>query len=278
MINEKWLEMLPPLTLPPSYSPDNLRVLDLGYCSRITDEAIAGIVSCAPKIQTLVLSGCTKLTDNAIESVCKLSHLDVLALAHVDRITDAAIVKLGRWCPRLRSVDLACALSTSYILKAYHYRLILLVCSKLTDMSVLELAGLPYLRRLNLVQVRKITDNALFFIAEHTATMERLHLSHCANLSLDAVHLLMKELERLQHITLTGVPALYRPGIKRFSEPPPPVCQTKAFIDKEKLTPGLRILPGMPVLFKFSLEIESERSAVSSTRKNTDNVRPRSGI
>lgn len=39
-LDEKWLEQLPPLTLPPSYSHENLRVLDLSYCSRITDQVI----------------------------------------------------------------------------------------------------------------------------------------------------------------------------------------------------------------------------------------------
>jgi F-box and leucine-rich repeat protein GRR1 len=101
--------ILPPLMLPPSYSHVNLRVLDLGFCSRITDEAVAGIVMCAPKIQTLILSGCTKLTNDAVDSVCNLGiHLDVLALAYVSNITDPAVVRLVWSCPRLRSVDLAC--------------------------------------------------------------------------------------------------------------------------------------------------------------------------
>lgn len=38
LVDDKWLEQLPPLTLPPSYSHENLRVLDLAYCSRITDK------------------------------------------------------------------------------------------------------------------------------------------------------------------------------------------------------------------------------------------------
>jgi F-box and leucine-rich repeat protein GRR1 len=100
---------------------------------------------------------------------------------------------------------------------------LLLVCDKLTDMSVLELAGLPYLMRLNLVNVHHATDNAIFFIAEHTASMESLHLSHCPNISLDAIHLLTKKLGLLRRLTATEIPALCRPGTERFSENPPPV-------------------------------------------------------
>lgn len=111
---------------------------------------------------------------------------------------------------------------------------IFIVCSNLTDMAVLELAGLPHLRRLSLVGLRKITDNAVFFIAEHTATMERLHLSYCEAISLDAVHLVTKKLARLQHFTVTGIPALSRPGVARFSERPPAVSfsfVTESFAD-----------------------------------------------
>lgn len=90
-------------------------------------------------------------------------------------------------------------------------------------MSVLELAGLPHLRRLNLFRVRRITDNAVFFIAEHTTGLERLNLSYCDGLSLDAIHLLMQKLGRLQRLTVTGVSSLERLGIKRFSDRCPAV-------------------------------------------------------
>lgn len=90
-------------------------------------------------------------------------------------------------------------------------------------MSVLELAGLPHLRRLNLFRVPRITDNAVFFLAEHTSTLERLNVSHCDGLSLDAIHLLINKLGRLQRLAVTGIPSLERPGIKRFSDRPPTV-------------------------------------------------------
>lgn len=100
---------LPPLILPPAYSPDNLRVLDLGYCTKITDDAIAGIVSNATKIQTLTISGCAHLTDKTMESICMLGeNLEVLTMARVSKITDTGVVRLVRACTRLRSVDVNC--------------------------------------------------------------------------------------------------------------------------------------------------------------------------
>lgn len=90
-------------------------------------------------------------------------------------------------------------------------------------MSVFELAGLSSLRRLSLVRVHKLTDLAIFALAEYAPSLERLHLSYCDHLSLDAVHLLLKKLDRLQHLTATGIPSFKRKGVHRFSERPPSV-------------------------------------------------------
>lgn len=90
-------------------------------------------------------------------------------------------------------------------------------------MSVFELAGLQALRRLSLVRVHKLTDIGIFALAEHALGLERLHMDYCDKLSLDAVHLLLKSLEQLQHLTVTGIPAFKRKGIRRFSDAPPSV-------------------------------------------------------
>ncbi|KAJ7638990.1 hypothetical protein FB45DRAFT_827665 [Roridomyces roridus] len=196
-----WLDELPPLII--RHKADNLRILDLSFINGITDAAIEGIVSHAPKIQHLQLSGCKLLTDRALESICKLGHhLDVLMLAHVGEITDRGVVKLARACTNLRCVDVG-------------------FCRRLTDMSVFCLAELRGIRRLSLVRVHKMTDIALFALAEHALDLERLNLSYCDRLTLDAVHLLVKRLVRLQHLSATGIPSLKRKGVQRFSDTPP---------------------------------------------------------
>ncbi|KAF8639875.1 hypothetical protein AX17_001129 [Amanita inopinata Kibby_2008] len=199
---QTWLEQLPPLIL--RYNAENLRTLDLSYC-KISDDGIGGIVSHAPRIQTLILTGCEKLTDRALESICKLGdHLDVLIMAHVSEITDAAVIKLARSCSKLRCVDVA-------------------FCDNLTDMSVFELASLSGLRRLSLIRLHKVTDIAIYTLAEQAAELERLNLSYCYHISLDAVHMLLQRLGRLQQVSLTGVPSFQREGVERFSEQPPAV-------------------------------------------------------
>lgn len=102
----------PPLVL--SRTLDHLRMLDITGCALITDDAVEGIISHAPKIRNLVLSKCSQLTDRAVESVCLLGkHLHYLHLGHAIHITDRAIKSLARCCTRLRYVDFASEASST---------------------------------------------------------------------------------------------------------------------------------------------------------------------
>jgi len=113
---------LPPSDLPPlrlSRPLEHLRMLDLTSCSKITDDAVEGIVSASPRLRNLVLSKCGQLTDRAIESICLLGkHLHYLHLGHASSITDRSVKTLARSCTRLRYIDLAseCLLSIIVIL------------------------------------------------------------------------------------------------------------------------------------------------------------------
>ncbi|KAF8842703.1 RNI-like protein [Paxillus ammoniavirescens] len=227
-----WLDELPPLIL--RHTAVDLRVLDLSYCTKLTDDGIEGVIVHAPSLHTLSLAGCTNLTDRTVVNICKLGvQLGTLTLAHVSQITDGAIVQLARSCLQLRSLDLA-------------------FCRLLTDMSVFELAALRHLHRLVLVRVPKLTDNAIYFLGDHARSLERLHLSYCDRISLKALHHLLRHTPKLDHLTATGVPAARRTGLRRFSDPPPGtmdpdqksvfrvfsgknVAALRKFLDKEKL-------------------------------------------
>jgi F-box and leucine-rich repeat protein GRR1 len=97
------------------------------------------------------------------------------------------------------------------------------VCRNLTDMSVFCLAELRGIRRLSLVRVHKLTDMAVFALAEHAVDLERLNLSYCDRLTLEATHLLLKRLVRLQNLSATGIPSFKRKGVHRFSDAAPAV-------------------------------------------------------
>lgn len=69
-------------------------------------------------------------------------------------------------------------------------------------------------------QVSNLTDQAIFALAERT-TLERIHLSYCENVSVSAVQFLLSRLSRLNHLSLTGVPAFRRADLQHFCRPPP---------------------------------------------------------
>lgn len=69
-------------------------------------------------------------------------------------------------------------------------------------------------------QVSNLTDQAIFALAERT-TLERIHLSYCEHVSVAAIQFLLSRLSRLNHLSLTGVPAFRRADLQHFCRPPP---------------------------------------------------------
>ena len=90
-------------------------------------------------------------------------------------------------------------------------------------MSVFELATLPKLRRIGLVRVNNLTDEAIYALAERHATLERIHLSYCDQISVMAIHFLLQKLHKLTHLSLTGIPAFRQPELQQFCRDPPRV-------------------------------------------------------
>ena len=77
------------------------------------------------------------------------------------------------------------------------------------------MAGLP-----------KVTRIGLSFLAEHALQLGHLHISHCTDetIDLDVIQLILRKFAQLENFSGSGVRALTRKGIKRFSEQPSPVC------------------------------------------------------
>lgn len=90
-------------------------------------------------------------------------------------------------------------------------------------MSVFELSALPKLRRVGLVRVSNLTDEAVYSLAERHATLERIHLSYCDQISVMAIHFLLQKLHKLTHLSLTGIPAFRQPELQQFCREPPKV-------------------------------------------------------
>jgi len=96
-------------------------------------------------------------------------------------------------------------------------------CNQLTDMSVFELASLPKLRRIGLVRVNNLTDEAIYSLGDRHQTLERVHLSYCDQITVMAIHYLLQKLQKLNHLSLTGIPAFRRQELQQFCRTPPAV-------------------------------------------------------
>ncbi|KAI8624753.1 RNI-like protein [Xylariaceae sp. FL1651] len=214
------------LSLPPFRTYENLRILDLTSCSRLTDRAVEKIIDIAPRLRNLVLAKCSNITDIAVHSIARLGkNLHYVHLGHCRHITDDAVKRLVRSCNRIRYIDLGC-------------------CTHLTDDSVTLLAALPKLKRIGLVKCANITDESMYALAKandhrrnasqfnsgqfssghdgRTPSLERVHLSYCTNLTLPSIIKLLNCCPKLTHLSLTGVPAFLRDDLESFCREAPP--------------------------------------------------------
>ncbi|KAK5090983.1 SCF ubiquitin ligase complex subunit [Lithohypha guttulata] len=196
---------------------DALRILDLTACDGVGDDAIARIISAAPRVRNLVLAKCRNITDRAVRAICTLTkNLHYIHLGHCQHLTDNAVIELVQQCNRIRYIDLAC-------------------CSKLTDASVRHLAKLPKLRRVGLVKCQNLTDASIVALARgpygsgsgrpgmptQFVSLERVHLSYCTSLTLKGITQLLLNCPRLTHLSLTGVQAFLRDDLTRFCREAP---------------------------------------------------------
>lgn len=97
-------------------------------------------------------------------------------------------------------------------------------------MSVFELSALPKLRRVGLVRVNQLTDEAIYALAERHATLERIHLSYCDQISVMAIHFLLLKLHKLTHLSLTGVTAFRQQELQQFCREAPKVRLCLSFL------------------------------------------------
>jgi len=223
-----------PMSMPPQ---DALRVLDLTECVEICDRAVEKIVVIFPRLRNLLLAKCRNLTDRAAFAITKLGkNLHYLHLGHCVRLTDDGVKALARSCTRIRYIDLA-------------------GCTNLTDAGVMQLAAyLPKLKRVGLVKCSGITDRSVLALATFPSrsnsglargvhninALERVHLSYCSEVTLDGIHCLLNNCPRLTHLSLTGVQAILRDDITRYSRPAP-----EEFLEHQR--PLFRVFSGPDV-------------------------------
>ncbi|KAI8070184.1 hypothetical protein BDF21DRAFT_344757 [Thamnidium elegans] len=185
---------------------DQLRILDLTNVVSITDSTVDCITLASPKIRNLILNKCVNITDKAVEHLSRLGrYLHYIHLGSCRHITDASIIQLASKCTRIRYIDLAS-------------------CNNLGDDTVIALATLPKLKRIGLVKCTRITNRAIMSLTRNARTsisLERIHLSYCDQLTVQAISVLVIHCRRLTHLSLSFVPAFQNPEFQQFCRPPP---------------------------------------------------------
>lgn len=195
------------LSLPLRSGFDKLRIMDFSGCALVTDEGVGRLVSVAPRLRNVVLAKCYNITDRGLAHLTKLGrNLHYMHLGHCNNITNVGVSNLVKACNRIQYIDVAC-------------------CNQLQDQAVRDIAHLPKLRRVGLVKCQNITDqgiHAFTYRSGQENTLERIHLSYCTSISLNAITHLVNTCQRLTHLSLTGVNAFMREDLLQFCREPPP--------------------------------------------------------
>ena len=82
------------------------------------------------------------------------------------------------------------------------------------------------------MRVNNLTDQAIQALGERHATLERIHLSYCDQISVMAIHFLLQKLPKLTHLSLTGITAFRRAELQQFCRPPPAVRDTRYMLGR----------------------------------------------
>lgn len=139
----------------------NLTVLNFSGCMLLTSSAIDDICQHSPKLRVFKLSRCRRLTDAIACSIVQHLWLDVLHVAHLPRITDAAVELIALELSGLQTLDVSgCKHLTDAsldVLRVHAKRLTSLTCIETPQFSGAALARLGE-RRHNLSVVTSVAE------------------------------------------------------------------------------------------------------------------------
>jgi Leucine-rich repeat (LRR) protein len=145
----------------------NLRVVILQGCSGIHDKGVGFLVSNNNSIRELNLKQCRRITDKSIFCIANhLPRIKSLSLQASMGVTDAGILCIAE---RARQI----------------HELSIQFCWQFGDESVIHLAKMPWLKRLDLLYSWKITDTSIDALAASSSLVE-LNIFGCHRISCQA--------------------------------------------------------------------------------------------
>ncbi|TFY53965.1 hypothetical protein EVJ58_g9142 [Rhodofomes roseus] len=192
----------------------NLRELELCDLHLLTPPSIRDIWTFSTRLQRLKLANCVHLTDKAFP------YVPGVLPDHPSSLTTSPLEE-PQWTNGSRPptwLETLPPLIFSLGHKLTHLRFLdISNCPRLTDTAVVGIVmHAPRIQHLNLSACSRLTDNS----AEAVSTLQHLHVLALSHITLDAVHVLLRKLSGLKHFSVSGVPALRRTGIERFSDKP----------------------------------------------------------
>jgi hypothetical protein len=164
----------------------HLRVLDISYCPKITDIALAALAQFCPSVEVLDISGCFGITDlgvNAVGASCTALRAWRLALC-------CGVSAEGL-------AGLACAPRNLEVLDVSG-------CTALTNAAVDQLARrLSSVQYLSIAGCTKVDDAAVQSVARHCRKLKVLNLSSCVGITLNSCMELIHELPNLARLVVS---------------------------------------------------------------------------
>ncbi|KAJ8605811.1 hypothetical protein CTAYLR_000556 [Chrysophaeum taylorii] len=138
-----------------------IKVLNLGGCDDITDEAVEAIAAECGELEVLNVSY-AKISDAALIAVASnCSKLEVLGALECKSLTDEALKAIAARCSDLRVLEVS-------------------GCYKITDAGVGAIAArCPKLAKLNISWCGGLTDGALEAIAAGCSKLAQLNADNC---------------------------------------------------------------------------------------------------
>ena len=216
-----------------------LKELSLAYCSQVSDYGLVPLVMKVPLLEVIKLEGCPLVKDKTVVALSdSCPRLKAINLRNCRSVTGASLVRLSERCPalehvnfcgvqllerelkvvfencaQLRSVDLAGIGSVTDAVVGVLVQnspnlnyLSIQRCERITDTSILHLAQLKFLERLDLTNLEQITNEGLIkLLKKRGKCLREIFLARCMSITNEAVIALADNCPKMDRIYLAGL-------------------------------------------------------------------------
>jgi F-box/leucine-rich repeat protein 14 len=172
---------------------NNIKVLSLNYCSRITDAGLMAIRTLYGKLQVLALEGLVQISDDGLAQIAeKCTQLQQVNVSKCPNITHATLAAIARRNPYLNTLGMA---GTSVGDEA-----ISLICSAMQDSGCGKV-----LTSLDISGCRDLTDLGVNCMAEVCPALLRLNMSGLSRVSDVGVRSVCANCWHLQYLNVEDI-------------------------------------------------------------------------